>query len=107
MSRMRTQALPKYCAMKGSTTSPMPSRMKFRRCRRRRASSSAAVGGAAVAVVMAMAVSGAVRDALAEQALRPQREHEDEHDEREDVLVVAAEDAARERTDVAGSERLD
>jgi hypothetical protein len=41
--------------------------------------------------------SGAVGDTLAEQALRAQRQHEDQHDEREDVLVVAAEDAAGQR----------
>ena len=35
--------------------------------------------------------SGAVPDALAEQARRPEHEHEDQHDEREHVLVVGAE----------------
>src|SRR5207237_910129 len=51
--------------------------------------------------------SGAVGDALAEQALWPQGEDQDQDDEGEDVLVVAAEDAAGELADVAGTERLD
>ena len=39
--------------------------------------------------------------------LRTQRQHEDQHDEGEDVLVVGAQDAARQVADVACAERLD
>src|SRR5258706_15916428 len=51
--------------------------------------------------------SCAIPDALAEQAARPEHEHRDQHQEGEDVLVVAAEYAAGEIADRAGAERLD
>ena len=51
--------------------------------------------------------SGAVGHAFAQQARRPQRQHEDQHDEGEDVLVVAAQHAAGEVADVAGAELFD
>src|SRR5689334_17763715 len=93
MSMIRTHALPKYCATSGSSTRPMPAPMK-------------------TAILLSLTFmpalpSGSIGDALAEQALRPQREHEDQHDEREDVLVVAAEHATGQDADVAGAERLD
>jgi hypothetical protein len=50
--------------------------------------------------------SRAIGHPLAEQPLRTQREHEDQNDESEDVLVVAAEDTAGEVADIAGAERL-
>ena len=37
--------------------------------------------------------SGPVADTLAEQSLRPEHQHQDQHDEGEHVLVVAAEEA--------------
>src|SRR5512142_367820 len=95
MSRMRTQALPKYCATKGAIASTMvaaiqvPSLLSLR------------------FMVGFLVRSGAVGDTLAEQALRAQRQHEDQHDEGEDVLVMAAQHVAGQVADVAGTERLD
>ncbi len=51
--------------------------------------------------------SGAVGHAFAEQARRPQGQDDDQHDEGEDVGVVAAEHAARQRADVARADGLD
>src|SRR3954470_11929212 len=97
MSMMRTHALPAIWTTNGSTQRAMPAiRKAISFCWR----------GASANRVMAWR-SGAIGDALAEQALRAQREHQDEHDEGEDVLVVAAENAAGEVADVAGTERLD
>ena len=48
-------------------------------------------------------VSCTVRHPLAEQARRPQGQDQDQHDEGEDVLVVAAEHAAGQVADVAGA----
>src|SRR5438034_373505 len=53
------------------------------------------------------ALSCAVPHPLAQQARRPEHQHRDQHQEREHVLVVAAEDAAGEVADVARAERLD
>src|SRR3990167_4210311 len=91
-SMMRTQALPNCCATSGVTSRKIPARMKTT---------------SLFFSMMVLRGSGAIRHALAEQALRAQREHEDQHEEGEDVLVVAAEHAAGERADVAGAERLD
>src|SRR5471032_2139874 len=50
---------------------------------------------------------GAVRHTFAHDAGRPHGEHDDQHDEGEDVLVVTAEEAAGEVADVAGAQALD
>src|SRR5687768_12495138 len=92
MSMMRTHALPKYCATSGSSTRPMPAPMKTAILLSLR--------------FMAGAPSRSIGDAFAEQALRSQGQHQDQHDEREDVLVVAAENAAGQHADVAGAERF-
>src|ERR1700710_1147471 len=92
MSMMRTQALPKYCAISGSTIRPMPAATKT---------------ASLLALVFMRGSSSPVSHALAEQSLRPQRQHQDQHDEGEDVLVVAAEHAAGDVADVAGTERFD
>src|SRR5512139_2251186 len=87
-SRMRTQKLPAYCATAGSTSNSTAAPMKTNSLLRTR-------------------LSRTVGHPFAEQALRPHGEHEDQHDEGEDVLVVAAEHATGELADVAGAERLD
>ena len=51
--------------------------------------------------------SCALRHALAEQPGGPEHQHQDQDQEGEDVLVVAAENAAGEVADVAGAEALD
>src|SRR4029077_5412239 len=84
---MRTQKFPAYCASAGSTSS--------NRAVNRKTPS------------LFFMVSRSIGHALAEQALRSHREHEDQHDEGKDVLVVAAEHAAGQLADVAGAERLD
>src|SRR5512145_1049693 len=89
VSAMRTQKLPAACSSSG-----------------RMARASAPSTHTTVLfclLIMACAPSGAVGDAFAQQAGRPQREHHDQHDEREDVGVVAAQDAAREHAQVAGA----
>src|SRR5215471_19290634 len=91
-SMMRTQKLPAYCAAAGSTSS--------RNAANRNHSNLLFFMRSALG-------SGSVGHALAEQALRPHGEHQDQHDEREDVLVVAAQHTTGERADVAGAERLD
>ena len=44
---------------------------------------------------------------FAKQPRRPEHQHDDQHDEGEDVLVVAAEEAAGQVADVARPQRLD
>jgi hypothetical protein len=56
---------------------------------------------------MAGAPPGSVGDAFAQRARRWKRQLEDPHDERDDGLVVAAENTAGQHADVAGPERLD
>src|SRR5262245_9172663 len=87
-SMMRTQKLPAYCATPGSTTSRKATATK-------------------TSSLFFSRLSGTVGHPFAEQALRPHGEHEDQHDEGEDVLVVAAEHAAGQLADVAGAERFD
>src|SRR3569832_2702578 len=95
MSVMRTQKFPAYCKPRGSTSSAraqMPQTTNlFWRLRKSFMPGS----------------SGAIRHPFAEQARWPQGEDADQHDESEDVRVVAAQHAARERTDVARADRLD
>ena len=83
VSTMRTQALPSCCSSSGSAISADAQRSGRRRmfllC-------SSWLGS-----------SGAVRHAFAQQARGPQREHDDQHDEGEDVGVVAAQHAAGQR----------
>src|SRR3954469_24003845 len=93
LSAMRTQKLPAACSSSG-----------------RMASASAPSTQTTVLfclLIMAWAPSGAVRDALAEQAGGPQRQHHDQDDEREDVRVVAAQHAASQRARVAGADGFD
>src|SRR5262245_50295099 len=87
-SMMRTQKLPAYCATAGSTNS----------------STAAPTNTSSLFLTR---LSGTIGHPFAEQALRPHGQHEDQHDEGEDVLVVAAEHAAGQLADVAGAERLD
>src|SRR3569832_2403149 len=95
MSAMRTQKLPAHWRPSGRTMSAsaqMPyTTHLFWRWRR------SFIGFS----------SGAVRDAFAEPPRRAQREHGDQHDEREDIGVVAAQHAAREFADVARAVRFD
>src|SRR5437763_3279746 len=96
MSMIRTHALPAIWTRNGSTNSAAAaSRNTTSFCWRL----------ASLKRVIAIP-SGAVGDTLAEQPLRPEREDEDEDHEGEDVLVVAAQDAAGQRADVAGAERF-
>src|SRR5208282_2828454 len=48
-----------------------------------------------------------IRNAFAEQARGPENQHQDQHEEREHILVIAAEDAAGQIADVAGTEAFD
>src|SRR5437764_12000722 len=96
VSAIRTQKLLKYCSTSGS------------------ASSSAQPTAHATALfwrlmksIMPRFPSRAVRDPFAEQARGPQRQHHDQHDEREDVGVLAAQHAAGRDADIAGADRLD
>src|SRR4249920_1676815 len=86
MSMMRTQALPNCCATSGTMN-------KATAATRNTTSFLSFMG-------FSCAGSGTVRHTLAEQAGRPHGQHEDQHDEGEDVLVMAAQDAAGERADV-------
>src|SRR5512134_3224034 len=84
----RTQKLPAYCATPGSTTSRKATATK-------------------TSSLFFNRLSRTVGHPFAEQALRAHGQHEDQHDEGEDVLIVAAEHAAGQCADVAGAERLD
>src|SRR6478752_7555866 len=91
MSAIRTQALPWVCSSSGSastTTMPIAYRRVF-------------------LLFFMVRSSGPVRHPLAEQAGRPQREHDDQHDEGEDVAVVAAQHIAGQGADVARADGLD
>src|ERR1700754_208744 len=91
MSAMRTHALPWLWSSSGSTSSP-----------------TAAIRKKTMFLPFFMASSsGTVRHTLAEQAGRPQREHDDQHDESEDVAVVASEHVTRERPDIARPDGFD
>src|SRR5450755_1258086 len=93
MSMMRTQALPNGCTATGSTSSTIAAIAKTTTL---------------LSLVMFMRCSsGAVGHAFAEQPLGSQCQHQDQHDERKDVLVVAAENAAGQRADVARAQRFD
>src|SRR5437762_5412421 len=89
-SRMRTQKLPACWAMSGRTSNASAARRKTTSL-----------------FFMMSPSSGTVGHTLTEQALRAQRQDENEHDEGEDVGVVAAQHPAGELADVAGAERLD
>ena len=96
MSMMRTQALPAIWTTNG------------------RMQSSTAAPIRTASFCCARGVGKARHASQARSATRSpsrpcglQRQHEDEDDEGEDVLVVAAEDAAGEVADVAGAERFD
>src|SRR6185369_9313260 len=94
-SRMRTQALPPCCRMSGriSNISAPTAMTTYLFCRLMKS-------------IMIIS-SGPVRHALAQQPRGPQRQHEDQHDESEDVGVVAAQDATGHHSDVAGADRFD
>src|SRR6476659_6493732 len=114
MSMMRTQALPAICTTNGRANrriAPMIQAASWLRLAR--SIMGAPYGlrpvppSGSEPLRTAERGSCAVGDAFAQQALRPERQHQDEDDEGEDVLVVAAEDAAGEIADVAGAERFD
>ena len=96
VSAMRTQALPCDCSSSGSTSS-----------------ATRPHGHHHVFVLPVDEVhhvrspSGPVRHALAQQARGTQGQHDDQHDESEDVGVLAAQHAAGRRADVARADRLD
>src|SRR5438067_12025245 len=95
MSMMRTQALPNCCATSGTTSSAAATKMK-------------PTTRLSLKLIMVVGSSSCpVGHTLAQQALRSQGEHEDQHDEGEDVLVVAAQHAAGEQADVARAQRFD
>src|SRR3989344_1527906 len=54
-----------------------------------------------------MRVSGALDHALAEKTRRPDDQHQDQYEKGEDVLVMAAEKSAGQRSDVTGAQTLD
>src|SRR5436305_3864547 len=95
-SAMRTHALPPCCRISGRISS---------------ASAAMAITTnlfwRLMKFIMGVAPSGPVRHALTQQARRPQRQHDDEDDEGEDVGVVGAEHAARHHADIARTDRLD
>src|ERR1700712_4153964 len=93
-STMRTQPLPKYCAKKGRISSS-------------KAPTAKRTNLFFMGILLVVFGSGAIGDTFAPQALRAQREHEDQDDEGEDVLVVRTQDAAGDVADVARSEGLD
>src|SRR5574343_1149925 len=90
MSAMRTQALPKDCRRSGSTSSAMPPRIQL-----------------TLVFFMVWCSSGAIGHTLTQQARGTQRQDDDEHDERKDVGVVAAQQTARERADVTRADGFD
>src|SRR4051812_35222430 len=83
---MRTHAVPTVASTKGSATSAAAiSAMPIHRA-----------CGCFLRESMSMSTGAGLRpvaDPLAQQPLRPEDEHHDQHDERVDVLVVAAEEA--------------
>src|SRR6478735_7683934 len=97
MSMIRTQALPAIWTMNGRMQSSTAAPIKTTSLCWRVASEKRVMPES----------SGSIGDALAEQALRSQRQDQDQDDEGKDVLVVAAENAAGQVADVAGAERLD
>src|SRR6188474_264204 len=114
MSMMRTQALPAICTTNGrmqSSTAPMIQAASWLRLASSSISSPYGLRPVPPSGSEPLRAAGrdscSVRHTLAEQALRPQRQDQDQDDEGEDVLVVAAEHAAGEVADVAGAERLD
>src|SRR5574343_918995 len=89
-SAMRTQAFPKSCRISGSTRSARPINRYWENL-----------------FCFMLSPSGTVGHTLAHEPGRPQREHDDEHDESKDVGVVAHQQATGEVTDVARADRLD
>src|SRR3954469_5195408 len=94
VSAMRTQKLPAACSISGRIASA-------------RAPSTHSTVLFGLLIVMAARPSGAVLDAFAQQAGRPQREHHDQDDESEDVRVVASQYTPGQGAEVAGTDRLD
>src|SRR5574340_1016184 len=96
VSAMRTQALPPACSTSGRTSSTtVPTAMTtYLFC-------------LLMKFIILRCLSGPVRHALAQQARWPQRQHDDQHDEGEDVGVLAAQDASGHHADVARADRLD
>src|SRR6201996_2646596 len=91
-SRMRTQPLPKCCANNGRISSAIAPATKRANL---------------FFIMWVLRGSGAVGHAFAEQDRQAQREHEEQHVEGEDVLVVGAQHATGDVADVARAERLD
>src|SRR5215208_1082403 len=94
-STMRTQALPPCCRTRGRiSSSTAPTTMTtYLFCLLMKS-------------IMIFS-SGPVRHAFAQQSRGSQRQHDDQHDEGEDVGVVAAQDATGGHSDVARTDRLD
>src|SRR6266571_6643069 len=102
MSMMRTQELPNWAATNGKISRPISStailvyawRGLFWTSKLRSA-------------IRFLCVSGAVGHTFAHDAGRPDREHDNQDHEGEDVLVVAAEEAAGQVADIAGAQAVD
>src|SRR3954468_19281859 len=91
LSAIRTQKLPAACSSSGRIA-------------------SATAASRIVMSLLRLSIidsSGTVRHAFTQQAGGPQREHHDQDDEREDVRIVTAQDAAGQRAEVARADRLD
>src|SRR6478735_9877904 len=91
MSAIRTQALPWLCSSSGRTSRPTAASRKT----------------TMFLLFFMVRSSSPVRHTLAEQPRGPQRQHDDQNDERKDVAVVAAQYIARERADVARADGFD
>src|SRR3990167_703645 len=89
-SAIRTQALPKYCRTRGRISRARPPRIQL-----------------ILVFFMVCCSSGAIRHTLTQQARGAQREDDDEHDERKDIGVMAAQQTARERADIPRADGFD
>src|SRR6516164_6863827 len=87
---IRTHAVPMPVSANGSTTSAIA----IRTTPALATSALRAADGVSIGVFGVSALCRAlcaVADALAQQAVRPEDQHRDQHEEREHVLIVAAE----------------
>src|SRR5574343_671314 len=86
---MRTQAWPTPCSHSGNTARATALTMN------------------PISFLFMWPPSSAIGHAFTQQALRAQREDEDEHSKSKDVLVVATQDAAGQNANVASPQGLD